>query len=161
MCIDTLALCYNRTMTSTLRATTATQIRAYRTRLGMSQQDLADRLNQLGARVDRTVVAKVESGKRAVSLEDAFRFALALHVAPVHLLVPTDSDEPIHLAPNLDAPPHEIRAWIRGFLPMLQDPRIYFSAVPRSEAKAAAEALIAWLETSPTEVSTHAGESES
>ena len=66
----------------------------------MSQQGLADRLNQLGARVDRSVVAKVESGKRAVSLEDAFRFALALDVAPVHLLVPIDSDEPIHLAPN-------------------------------------------------------------
>src|SRR4051794_4209041 len=99
----------------TVRETTAAQLRTLRTRRGMSQQGLADRLNQLGARVDRSVVAKVESGKRAVTVEDALRFALALDVAPVHLLVPTDSDEPIHLAPNLKASPYETRAWIRGF----------------------------------------------
>jgi transcriptional regulator with XRE-family HTH domain len=138
----------------TIRETTAQQIRRLRTRRGISQQGLADRLNQLGARVDRSVVAKVESGKREVRLEDAFRFALALDVAPVHLLVPTDSDEPIHLAPNLEAPPHQVRAWIRGFHPMLQDPRPYFSTVPISETKAAGDALAAWEQTSPLRVST-------
>src|SRR4051794_30544803 len=108
----------------TVRQTTAGQVRVFRTRRGMSQQDLADRLNQLGARVDRSVVAKVESGKRAVSLEDAFRFALALDVAPLHLIVPVDSDDPIHLAPDMEASPGEVRAWIRGQQPMFQDPRI-------------------------------------
>jgi transcriptional regulator with XRE-family HTH domain len=138
----------------TLRQTTAEQIRTFRTRRGMSQQGLADRLNQLGARVDRSVVAKVESGKRAVSLEDAFRFALALDVAPVHLLVPIDSDEPIHLAPNMEAPPHEVRAWIRGFMPLFQDPRVYFTSVPKKEFQAADGALADWLRTSPIQVTT-------
>jgi transcriptional regulator with XRE-family HTH domain len=120
----------------------------------MSQQGLADRLNQLGARVDRSVVAKVESGKRVVSLEDAFRFALALDVAPVHLLVPIDADEPIHLAPNMEASPHEVRAWIRGFMPLFQDPRVYFTSVPKKEFQAADGALADWLRTSPIQVTT-------
>jgi transcriptional regulator with XRE-family HTH domain len=138
----------------TLRQTTAEQIRTFRGRRGMSQQGLADRLNQLGARVDRSVVAKVESGKRAVSLEDAFRFALALDVAPVHLLVPIDSDEPIHLAPNMEASPHEVRNWIRGFMPLFQDPRVYFTSVPEKEFKAADGALAEWLRTSPIQITT-------
>ena len=121
---------------------------------GMSQQGLAERMNQLGARTDRSVVAKVESGRRAISLEDVFRYALALDVAPVHLIVPIDSTEPIHLAPNLEAAPHEVRAWIRGFRPMLQDPRVYFSRVPRSEFRAASEALAAWDENSPLKITT-------
>jgi transcriptional regulator with XRE-family HTH domain len=144
---------------TTVRETTAAQLRALRTRRGMSQQALADRLNLLGARVDRSVVAKVESGKRAVTVEDALRFALALDVAPVHLLVPTDSDEPIHLAPNLEASPYEVRAWIRGAMPLLQDPRVYFSTVPLTETKAAGDALAAWEQTCPIRVTTEPEES--
>jgi transcriptional regulator with XRE-family HTH domain len=138
----------------TLRETTAERVRSLRIRNGMSQQNLADRMNHLGARVDRSVVAKVEAGKRAVSLEDAFRFALALDVAPVHLLVPTDSDESIPLAPNLEAAPHEVRAWIRGFMPLFQDPRVYFTTVPKTEFQAADGALAEWLRTSPIQVIT-------
>lgn len=140
--------------TKRLHQTTAEQIRTHRTHRGMTQQDLADRLNQLGARVDRTAVAKIEAGKRVITLSEAFTFALALDVAPVHLLVPTDSDEPIRLAPDLEASPNEVRAWIRGAMPMLQDPRVYFSAVPLTETKPAGDALAAWEQTSPIQVST-------
>lgn len=139
----------------TLRDTTAERVRSLRIRNGMSQQDLADRMNHLGARVDRSVVAKVEAGKRAVSLEDVFRFALALDVAPVHLIVPIDGDDPIHLAPQMEAPPAEVRNWIRGFTPLpYQDPRVYFTVVPLSETRAAGEALAAWEQTSPLHVTT-------
>jgi hypothetical protein len=120
----------------------------------MSQQGLADRLNHLGARIDRTAVAKVEAGKRELAVAEAFMFALALDVAPVHLFVPADSEDEIQLAPNLWARPHEVRAWMRGFTPLFQDPRVYFSTVPRSEFKAAEEALSAWEQDAPIRVST-------
>ena len=55
-------------------------------------------LNRIGAKTDRAAVAKTELGQRTLSLEESFRYAVALDVAPVHLFVPTDSDEPIQLA---------------------------------------------------------------
>jgi transcriptional regulator with XRE-family HTH domain len=70
-------------------------IRELRRRHGWTQQELADRLNQLGAHIDRAAVAKVELEKRRLTLDEAFHYALALDVAPVHLLVPTDGDEPV------------------------------------------------------------------
>ena len=117
----------------TLRETTIERIRELRQARGMTQQDLATRLSQLGARVDRTTVAKVEKGTRELSLGEAFQYAWALHVAPVHLFVPTDSDEPINLGPNMEASPAELRAWVRGLRPMFQDARAYFSTVPPGE----------------------------
>ena len=138
-----------------LRDTTNGRIRQLRKQHGWTQQDLADVLNRFGAHTDRTAVARVETGKRELPLKEAFQYALALNVAPVHLLVPTDSDEPIHLAPNLEASPYDVRAWIRGFRPLFpQDPRVYFSTVPLTETKAAGDALAAWEQTSPIQVTT-------
>jgi transcriptional regulator with XRE-family HTH domain len=138
----------------TLRETATEQVRALRTNRGMSQQGLADRLNGLGARIDRTAVAKIETGKRELGIAEAFMFALALDVAPVHLFVPVDSQDAIQLAPNMSAEPHEVRAWMRGFMPLFQDPRVYFSRVPRSEFKAAEDALSAWEQNAPIRVTT-------
>ncbi len=102
----------------------------------MTQQGLADRLNQVGAHLDRTAVAKVETGGRELSLMEALQYAWALHVAPVHLFVPTDSDEPIQIGPNMEASPAEMRAWIRGERPLHQEQRAYFSTVPENEFEA-------------------------
>jgi transcriptional regulator with XRE-family HTH domain len=117
-----------------LRDTTNARIRQLRKEHGWTQQDLADVLNRFGAHTDRTAVARVETGKRELPLKEAFQYALALNVAPVHLFVPTDSDEPIQLGPTFECSPDEARAWIRGLMPMMsQDRRAYFSAVPDSE----------------------------
>jgi transcriptional regulator with XRE-family HTH domain len=116
----------------TLRETTVERIRELRQARGMTQQDLADRLSQLGARVDRTAVAKVEKGTRELALAEAFQYAYALDVAPVHLFVPTDSDELISIGPNMEAPPKHVRAWIRGERPF-GDARLYRSQVPEDE----------------------------
>lgn len=127
----------------------------------MTQQGLADRLNALGAQIDRTAVAKVENGTRELSLAEAFMFAQALHVAPVNLFVPTDSTEPINIGPNLEASPAEVRAWIRGYRPMpFQDPRLYFTAVPKVEFPEAHEALTDWLQTAPINFTTTESEDE-
>jgi transcriptional regulator with XRE-family HTH domain len=111
------------------------RIRELRRRHGWTQQQLADRLNQLGAHIDRAAVAKVELEKRRLTLDEAFHYALALDVAPVHLLVPTDGDEPVRLATNLECTPRDARRWIRGeyAMPPYQDARFYHSAVPPEE----------------------------
>jgi transcriptional regulator with XRE-family HTH domain len=118
---------------NTLRETTIHRIRELRQARGMTQQDLAERLARWGVRIDRTAVAKIEKGRRELTLSEAFMFAVALSVAPVHLFVPTDDDEPIMLTPDVGAPPEHVRAWIRGTHPMFQDPRAYFSTVPNDE----------------------------
>jgi transcriptional regulator with XRE-family HTH domain len=138
----------------TLKDTTAERVRTLRKRSTMTQQGLADRLAQLGARIDRSAVARIESGERDLSLEEAFQFAWALDVAPVHLFVPTDGDEPIEIGPKVQASPDEVRKWIRGRDPLLTDPRVYFTAVPASEFGAADGALAAWLRGAPIQTTT-------
>ena len=123
----------------TLKDTTTDRLRVLRKERGFSQQALADKLGLLGTQIDRTAIAKIEAGTRELSLSEAFQFAQALDVAPVHLFVPVDADpdEEIALGENMTAGPEELRAWIRGDMPLFpQDPRIYFSAVPRHEFKA-------------------------
>ncbi len=115
--------------------TTRERVRELRKRHGWTQQDLADVLNRIGAQTDRVAVAKVELGQRGLSLYEALQYALALDVAPVHLIVPVDNDERLMLGANfVDCTPTELRAWIRGQRPLLpQDPRIYFAEIPREE----------------------------
>ncbi len=57
-------------------------IRAYRERLGLSQEAFADK-----AGLHRTYITQVEQGKRNISLSTIFRIAEALHVEANLLLV--------------------------------------------------------------------------
>jgi transcriptional regulator with XRE-family HTH domain len=121
------------------------RIRQLRKRHAFTQQDLADRLNLLGAQTDRAAVAKVELGKRGLSLNELFQYAMALDVAPVHLVSPPDSDEPISLGPNMTVSPDEMRAWVKGDHPLAwQDVRTYYSEVPEKEFREAQHAREAW-----------------
>jgi transcriptional regulator with XRE-family HTH domain len=146
-------VCYIRTM-NTIRDTTTARIRELRQQRGMSQQGLARRLNLLGGRFERTTVAKIENGSRELTLLEAFQFAYALDVAPVHLFVPTDSNDPINIGPDLTATPAEVRAWIRGQYPLFQDARHYFTSVPDLEFDDAHDALRAWRKAVPIQVYT-------
>ncbi len=96
---------------------------------------------------DRSAIARVELGQRTLSLDEAFLYALALDVAPVHLFAPPgnegdviDKDERLNLGatgrgPRVECSAVEMRRWIRGEAPMYppQNPRAYFTEVPLEE----------------------------
>ncbi|MGH7487950.1 MAG: helix-turn-helix domain-containing protein [bacterium] len=95
------------------------RVGALRKRRGWQQRELADELVKLGwEHVDRTVVAKIETGTRKVSLENLLALAAALGVEPVALLLPRDDQVEVALTPNLLAPAWVIRAWIHGYMPL-------------------------------------------
>ena len=122
-------------MPLTFEQTAARRVHYLRKRQGWSQQDLADRLRNLGAPIDRASIARLEAGKRGISLDEAMRLAYALNVAPVHLMIDTEDDaEPIQPITGAEISPDEARMWVRGQMPLLfQDPRGYRMNVPRSE----------------------------
>src|SRR6266511_1650857 len=95
----------------------ARRVKEARKRRDWSQQTLADRLTELGYPMTRVVLTKLEAGKRQATLEDIFAFAVALGVAPVHLLVPLDDDEQVAVVPTRSFSAVVVRGWLRGLYP--------------------------------------------
>src|SRR3954449_11513187 len=89
----------------TLRPGEAFAIRLHdaRTAKRWSQQQLADRLAELGCPIHRVTLAKYEQGlqlSQNVSLEHVLAIAVALGVAPIHLFVPfTDASQKLRVTP--------------------------------------------------------------
>jgi transcriptional regulator with XRE-family HTH domain len=113
----------------------ARRVREVRERQRWSQDDLARRLGELGLPMDRAQVARIERMDRKVSINEVFIIALALNVAPVHLLVPVTSFEPeVLLAPKLAVTPRLARQWLRGQTALgEEDARSYFAEISDDE----------------------------
>jgi transcriptional regulator with XRE-family HTH domain len=111
------------------------RVRQLRDARGWSAMRLAKRLDELGyGRMDRDVIANLENGRRrTVTVEDWLALALALDVAPVHLLVPPRSEDRL-LVGHLEIDPDLARAWVRGETPHPeQDDRVFRTEVPDEE----------------------------
>ncbi len=120
--------------TARVSQVTAGRIREVRERRRWSQEDLAKRLGELGAPVDRATVARTEGGARGLSLDDALVYAAAVGVAPVNLFTPVNSTPALVVAPELVVDPILARQWIRGLAALRQeDARTYFSEIPTEE----------------------------
>lgn len=76
---------------------------------------------------------------RSVTVDELLTLALALNVAPVHLLVPIDGDsEPYQVTTTETAERARVRAWIRGnvtlaALPLVADSRQFYGEQPASD----------------------------
>jgi transcriptional regulator with XRE-family HTH domain len=93
-------------------------VRELRGRRGWTAAQLGKQLAEQGVRWDRFTVAGLESGKRQnVSVVEFLALASALDVAPVHLLVPLDS-EPYEVTPQRVESADDVRAWVRGEKPL-------------------------------------------
>jgi transcriptional regulator with XRE-family HTH domain len=117
------------------------RVRESRAALGWTQQQLADRLTEIGRKTDRATIARTEKGQTLAALDMVIAIAAALHVPPVHLLVPLDDDETVALTPKLPVDAPAARAWIRGrgLLPG-EDLLDIWPHLPESEKRAAVTA---------------------
>lgn len=107
----------------------ADQVRTLRVRSGSgSQQDLADRLGW-----NQSTVARVESGKRAITVDELFALAVALDVAPVELLSASFDPTNVPVA-GTGLTPAEAREWVKGERPLPGgDEGRYWTNVPADE----------------------------
>ncbi|MEU7164991.1 helix-turn-helix transcriptional regulator [Streptomyces morookaense] len=131
----------------------AERVQELRKRQGLTAKDLAERCRLIGALgLTASVIANIESGRRdlqgrrrrQVTLEEWLILAQALHVAPIHLMVPVDDNARFELTPEPPTPPHGlnregagwVREWIRGEAPLsFTNERIYRAEVPAEEWK--------------------------
>lgn len=106
------------------------QVRTLRREI--SQQELADRLGWT-----QSTVARIESGKRAVSVSDLLALSWALDVAPVYLLAGSFQDDDVPVVKTLRVPPEHMLSWIRGVEPLPnagpRGHRAYFTNMPDLE----------------------------
>lgn len=124
------------------------QVRAVRERKGWTQDRLCAELEKLGEPMDRATVARIEAGKRGVSVDDLMLFALALGVAPVYLVLPR-ATAPVTLASGVTVNGWEALQWMRGVYALdlteapdaaaaaaSDDVRFYYESCPDYEAAA-------------------------
>lgn len=101
-----------------------------------SQEALAAAVSELGEPMHQATVAKIESGTRGISLDDAMGIAAALGVSPVHMVAASflqDVDR-VAVAPKLPATTSLVRGWMRGQSPLReQDARFFFTEVSEEE----------------------------
>jgi transcriptional regulator with XRE-family HTH domain len=127
----------------------ARRLKKVRARRGWSRATLEERIKELGydeSPLTGTIIAKIEAGKRRVSVDDMLVLCAALCVAPVNMLVPLwDPDELVDLAPDLVVRPGELYGWICGSYPLKderlssEDRAIFATEVPLAIFKARAD----------------------
>lgn len=129
----------------------ARRVREIRRGRGWTAAQLEARLADLGAgHLSIATLSNIETGRRDdagrrrrdVTADELLALAVALSVAPVHLLIPLDDGAHYSPLPTGDIPADWARDWVRGYRPLPEmDRRVYFSEVPPSE----------WRETEPSE----------
>jgi transcriptional regulator with XRE-family HTH domain len=131
-------------VTTTPSDIVAKRVREVRRRRSLSVAQLAQRCAELGMpELTEQALYNLEAGRadkrgrrrRAVTVDELLALALALHVAPVHLLVPTEnSDAGYKVTPNVTVDSDHARAWIRGFAGLEgTDLRGFYFEVPAHE----------------------------
>ncbi|MBA3361935.1 MAG: helix-turn-helix transcriptional regulator [Acidimicrobiia bacterium] len=94
----------------------ARRTKRYRDRRGWTQERLAEELSLLGWQVDRAQIAKIETGARGVSLDEAIAIAWALSLPPAFLWLPLGEDDRIMIE-NQSVHPELVRQWVIGQSP--------------------------------------------
>jgi transcriptional regulator with XRE-family HTH domain len=143
-------------MTDTTRSDIAgARIREVRKRRDWQPADLAARCAELdGGKWTENTIENIEGGRRrggshrrAITVDELLTLALALNVAPLHLIVPPGDDgEPYAVAPGTEVSREAARRWIRGFglpadLPNVGELRKYMTEVPPSEFREVQDGL--------------------
>lgn len=115
----------------------ARRVSALRQRKGLNRQQLGEAMTACGVEWNRFTVSSLENGKRQnVSVTELLALARVLDVAPVHLLVPLEDEQPYQVTPTEVLPAHRVRPWVRGIVPLPgTDTRIFQTEVPLPELR--------------------------
>jgi transcriptional regulator with XRE-family HTH domain len=122
----------------------AARVRQVRVKRHLTVAELATRCAELGApKLTAQALYKLEGARnvpgrpaRPVTVDELLTLAVALNVAPVHLLVPVDDPEAAYpVIGGVAARRFGVRAWIRGIGPIDPDadPREFGAEVPLGE----------------------------
>jgi transcriptional regulator with XRE-family HTH domain len=121
----------------------ARRLRDLRDARGWSQRDFADELARLGSPTDRAIIARVETGQRGISLDEAILFAAVIGTSLENMIVPSDialpgSPETVQIAGKLTAPARDVRLWLKGLQPLrsAEDFGAWLKAMPDGDLKA-------------------------
>lgn len=97
----------------------ARRVRSLRTSRGWSAERLAQEMTNAGVPWKRIVVTKLENGRRqALTIVEWLALAYVFRVAPIHLLVPLEDEEPFEVIPGHSEVAGVARDWIRGAWPL-------------------------------------------
>lgn len=103
-----------------VRVVFAQRLREARDARRWTQQQLADAVAAIGARLDRTTIAKLEKGQREAHVKELVSLAAALDVSPMHLLLPWRLDAEVKLAPKLTVDGFDALKWASGQRPLAE-----------------------------------------
>jgi transcriptional regulator with XRE-family HTH domain len=92
------------------------QLRRWRERRELTVQGLADRVRELGGKLDRTTIWKIENKGRGVSLDEWLQLAHALAVPPPLLFLDLESGGDVEIAPGAVLHPWLAWEWVTGQL---------------------------------------------
>jgi transcriptional regulator with XRE-family HTH domain len=99
----------------------AANVRRLRARAGLKQEELAERLRELGRPILATGLSKIEKNQRSVDVDDLVALALALKANPNALLLPPLLTEPVRLSESTSARWTEAWQWAAGDVPLPAD----------------------------------------
>jgi transcriptional regulator with XRE-family HTH domain len=103
-----------------IRTVVGEQVAAIRKRRGWTQEDLARRLADLGCGyLGRGAIAKIETEKREVSVDELVALAAALNVTPVNVCVPYGADDQVEITPKIRVPAPRARRWFYAWEPIV------------------------------------------
>lgn len=93
----------------------ADQIKHFRQQRGLSAQQLAKECKDLGYPVPRSVIANLESGRRAaITLPELLVLAKALEVSPVLLVFPLGQADTVEVLPDRNVDTGRALKWFTG-----------------------------------------------
>src|SRR5260370_15983800 len=97
-------------------------VRKFRKARNLSHAALSRRLGELGRPIPPLALRRIEAGERRVDVDDLVALALALDVAPVALLLPSDRESFRRLVAGGDPYPWQhIWLWGTGLQPLEGD----------------------------------------
>ena len=95
----------------TASGTFARRLRETRLARGLSQADLAQRMQENGVPMSKVAVLRIERSERGISLDEALAFARVLGASPAHLFSPPEGEH-VWLTEGEGLTGAELRNWL-------------------------------------------------